>query len=546
MAEVWKAKYRGAAGFERTLVVKRILPELLTNEDFVAMFMREAQLCSMLSHANIVQVFELGELDGEYYLAMEYVNGKDVLAVVRARPKSPPPPGFAVLVARDVCRALAYAYDVVDERGQPLHVIHRDVTPSNIMVTIDGNVKLVDFGVAKALNTASASLTQVGGLKGKIGYAAPEQILGKAVDHRTDLYAVGIVAHELLTGRRLFQGETDQESFELALSSTVYPPSRINPQVPAALDAIVLRALERDPAKRFQSGTEMADALDPFLYELAFGPTQLSALLRERFAELETGDSSFAWIDDGVTESQDAVPMLQLSDADTDPHGGAGKRRTVSSKIARRTASYVNTIDDMGAWLATAESRDTQEHQVVSTGTTTSDELRPTLQSHPVRVQDRLPEKTEPSLEPPGELVTTANVPAPRPGSRGVLSSLASGAGGAVVGALGLAAYLHLAASSTRAGHAPAKVSATPAVLVAPAPPPPPPPPPSVPSDPQLLAPSVARGPDEPRQPHGSKKRHHSTTSDDMSLLKKSLAPTPPPHQANKQQRRDVMDPFKN
>lgn len=517
MAEVWKARFRGAAGFERTLVVKRILPQLVTDEDFVAMFMREAQLCSMLSHANIVQVFELGELEGEYYLAMEYVNGKDVLAVVRARPKTPPPPGFAVLVARDVCRALAYAYDVLDERGQPLHVIHRDVTPSNIMVTVDGSVKLVDFGVAKALNMATASLTNAGGLKGKLGYASPEQLLGKPVDHRTDLYSVGIVAHELLTGRRLFQGETDQESVELALSSTVYPPSRINPQVPPALDAIVLRALERDPANRFQSATELADALEPFVHALAFGPQQLGALLRERFDDLAATASSFEWIDDAVTDSQGAMPVFPGSDADAEPSVRHAERHPTT---ARKTASYVNTIDDMGAWMAAVELRDTQEHPVVPDDVTSRD-LRPTLKEYRLRAKAAVPVPPDAVAPPPAEVVTTGNVRGPQAASRGVLWGLAFGAGGAVVGALGLLAYLHFSPREPRTGQTAAvsAVSAPPRSVLAS--PPLPAPPPSLP--PPGEAPHVATPllPDQPvpvqLAPVPTAKKHRHSASDDGS-----------------------------
>jgi serine/threonine protein kinase len=287
MAEVWKAKMSGPAGFSRTLVVKRILPHLVEDPHFVQMFVSEARLSARLNHGNIVQVYELGDVDGEYYLAMEYVRGRDLVNVVRAQllKGQAPPPGLGAIVGREVCRALAYAHGLTDERGTPLRLIHRDVSPSNVMISFDGAVKLLDFGIAKALGEASESKTVTGTLKGKFGYMSPEQIDGREIDHRADLFAVGVVLHEVLTGRRLFKGATDLATIALVRETKVEPPSLLNPAVPKELDEICLKALARDPDARYKGCDEMAIALDDVAHTLKWGPERLTLMLRELFPD---------------------------------------------------------------------------------------------------------------------------------------------------------------------------------------------------------------------------------------------------------------------
>src|SRR6478752_7430996 len=189
MAEVWKAKALGPMGYARKLVVKRILPELACDDEFVRMFVEEARLSASLNHRNIVQVYEFGDVGGEYYLAMEWVHGRDLNTILRELKDrdAKPPVELAAYVAREVCRALAYAHALTDEDGQPLRLIHRDVSPSNVMLGFDGSVKLLDFGIAKALAEANENKTQTGTLKGKFGYMSPEQVDGKPFDHRVDL-----------------------------------------------------------------------------------------------------------------------------------------------------------------------------------------------------------------------------------------------------------------------------------------------------------------------------------------------------------------------
>jgi serine/threonine protein kinase len=286
MAEVWRAKILGPAGFERQLVVKRILPHLVEEEHFVQMFVAEARLSARLSHPNIVQVYELGDVDGEYFLAMEYVRGKDLVSVVRSfLSQGSPPIGLSALVMREVCRALAYAHGFCDEDGQPLRIIHRDVTPSNVMVSYEGVVKLLDFGVAKALAEVSDAKTQTGVLKGKVGYLSPEQAEGGPIDHRADIFSVGIVLHELLTGERLFKATGGElQTLALVRTAKISPPSHTNPDVPDELDRICMKALARVPADRYSSCDELANDLDAVARELGWNQDRLARTLREMFS----------------------------------------------------------------------------------------------------------------------------------------------------------------------------------------------------------------------------------------------------------------------
>ncbi len=285
MAEVWRARIRGPAGFTRSLVVKRILPHLATDSSFVGMFISEAQLSAKLSHPNIIQVFELGEVDGEYYIAIEYVRGRDLSTFSRAHLDEPGaiPPGVSAYIMREVCRALAYAHEFRDEDGNLVRLIHRDVSPSNVMLSHDGAVKLLDFGIAKAL-AESGDRTQTGTLKGKFAYMAPEQLEGNDFDHRADIFAAGVILHEILVGKRLFRGHNDLKTIALVKSANVEPPSQLNPAVPQALDGIALKALARDPAQRYQSASDMAADLDEVVHQLKAGPQVVAKLMASLFA----------------------------------------------------------------------------------------------------------------------------------------------------------------------------------------------------------------------------------------------------------------------
>jgi serine/threonine protein kinase len=311
MAEVWKAKTVGPMGYARKLVVKRILPELHSDADFTRMFVSEARLSSLLDHRNIVQVYEFGEVDGEYYLAMEYVHGRDLNSLLRTlrERNETPDVGMALYVAREVCRALAYAHSLTDENGTPLQLIHRDVSPSNVMIGFDGSVKLLDFGIAKAMAVASENCTKAGVLKGKFGYMAPEQTeVHDEVDHRADLFAAGILLWEMLTVHRLFKGLNDVQTITRVRAAQVAPPSRINPAVPPALDQICLHALARRRDQRIADCATLAALLDEMVHELKYGSDQAARLMKRLFPDVPEPTQQIAMVPPPAHEPTPQTP----------------------------------------------------------------------------------------------------------------------------------------------------------------------------------------------------------------------------------------------
>jgi eukaryotic-like serine/threonine-protein kinase len=260
MARVDRAELSGIEGFHRPIALKRMLPHVATNDDMVKAFVREARLASHLRHANVAQTYELGKVDDVYFIAMELVTGPTLRAVLKhcAQTTGPMPIPIALNILNQICDALDYAHNLCDETGQPLGIIHRDVSPSNIIVDEAGVTKLIDFGIAKA--SAAGLQTMSGTLKGKFGYMAPEYILG-SIDARADLFAVGIIAHELLTNRPLFSVADDVETMRRVRTMPLQPPSHKNPNVPAEIDGIVMTALSRDPDRRWQHATALRAAL---------------------------------------------------------------------------------------------------------------------------------------------------------------------------------------------------------------------------------------------------------------------------------------------
>jgi len=265
MAEVFKARAIGPAGFERDVVVKRILPAYGRDEDFVRMFTDEARILGLIHHPNVVQAFEFGEDDGILFLALEYVEGPSLSRILRAlrAANRRMPPAIAAYIGREICRALDCVHRLQDENGGRLEVVHRDVTPSNIIVTPWGGVKLLDFGVAKFASAARS--TRAGTVKGKPAYLAPEQLEGKPIDGRVDLFALGIVMHEMLSLQHLFAGESDLHTAKKIMEMEIPGLTAHRPDVPEELERIVMRALERDRRNRFSTAAEMGRALDDFV-----------------------------------------------------------------------------------------------------------------------------------------------------------------------------------------------------------------------------------------------------------------------------------------
>jgi len=285
MAEVFRAIMPGAEGFKRTLVVKRILSPHSNTAAFVDMFVREARIGAMLSHPNIVQVYDFGSVDGHYFLAMEYLRGRDVLAIIKRLrdTKTPFPIPVAAFIAHEVAACLGYAHALTSPDGRCLDIVHRDVSPSNVMCLREGGVKLLDFGIAKAINECAPESTEQGVFKGKLAYTAPERMRSENADGRSDLYALGVVLWEMLACRRLFRGASDVDTFKNILEMKVPPPSTRRSDVPPSLDAIVMHAIERDPDKRYSSGRAMAEDLEEVLRETGFKTRMLPQMLHELF-----------------------------------------------------------------------------------------------------------------------------------------------------------------------------------------------------------------------------------------------------------------------
>ncbi|HEY7818208.1 MAG TPA: serine/threonine-protein kinase, partial [Vicinamibacteria bacterium] len=284
MAEVFRAKRKGVEGFEKVVAVKRILPHLSSNKDFVDMFIEEAKMVASLSHPNIVQIFDLGRIDETSYIAMEFVEGKDLRTILtRARNRSTlPAVDLAALIAARVSAALEYAHRHRDSNGQELRIVHRDVSPQNILVSDEGEVKLVDFGIAKA--ATKASHTDSGSLRGKLLYMSPEQAWGKPLDKRSDLFALGAVFFEILTGHLLFSASSEMSVLERVREARFVPPSSLNPAVPIELEAVVMRLLNKNPLERYQDASEVLLDLDSYLRRRpAVGSGDLSRFVKRLF-----------------------------------------------------------------------------------------------------------------------------------------------------------------------------------------------------------------------------------------------------------------------
>ena len=286
MAEVYTAKSFGIEGFEKIIAIKRILPTMAEDEDFIAMFIDEAKIAGHLTHANIAPIYELGKIGDSHYIAMEYIWGKDLLQLMNRfrKMRKSMPPSMCAFIGSKMCEGLDYAHRKKDRHGRPLNIIHRDVSPQNAIVSYEGQVKVIDFGIAKA--AARNTKTQAGVLKGKFGYMSPEQVRGLPVDHRSDVFAVGTCMYEMLTSERLFVGESDFTTLEKVRNATVTPLGQIIPDMPPELDAIVMKALAREVEDRWQSAGEMQEALQGYIAKERppFGTSKLSAWMRTAFA----------------------------------------------------------------------------------------------------------------------------------------------------------------------------------------------------------------------------------------------------------------------
>ncbi len=316
MAEVFRAESIGLQGFRKQVAIKRVLAHLAAKETFIKMFLDEARLSARLSHSNCVQVFDIGVGDGTYFIVMEFVDGANLRGIIDTLKNSnrPFPCEEAVYIAIELAKGLQYAHHLVDETGTPLHIVHRDMSPPNVLITKHGEVKIVDFGLAKANTQLEKS--EPGIIKGKFSYLAPEAAKGNEVDARADIFAIGIMLWELLAGRRLFLGKTDLETVQMVQRAIVPPITRIRPDVPPELEPILARALAGDPNQRYSSARDFGVDLNAFLYRFGQHPVtdfEISDLVhsameqrrREREAARGSGVEQFLqWAEQAVFQFQ--------------------------------------------------------------------------------------------------------------------------------------------------------------------------------------------------------------------------------------------------
>jgi serine/threonine-protein kinase len=381
MAEIFLARQAGLEGFEKTIVIKRIRPHLSKQPNFVKMFLNEAKLAAQLNHPNIVQIYDLGKIGESYFIAMEYIFGRDMRRII---PKAdalgiPFPMVYALKIASSVCEGLYYAHARTDLYGNALNIVHRDVTPENIFVSFDGTVKVLDFGIAKAANQIEQ--TRAGEIKGKLSYMSPEQCMGKQLDNRSDIFSLGVVLYEWLTGFKLFTGDSEVAILKSITEGKIYAPSYFKADIPEGVEAILMKALEKDREKRYQTAWEMQYDLDQFLSQYEFTPSNihLSNFLKQLFNdELEEEKdrlnhfrqaAAAAGPEEIIEEAEEIVSVIEsiseLAEMDAAPprkSGGPEKSLTLNlpggdldqlSQIAKRHGVSVNSLlrDVIGGFL---------------------------------------------------------------------------------------------------------------------------------------------------------------------------------------------------
>lgn len=379
MAEIFLARQEGLEGFEKTICIKRIRPHLSSQPNFVRMFLNEAKLAAQLNHPNIVQIYDLGRINDSYFIAMEYISGRDTSRILPKAEKlrMPFPMIYALKIASNACEGLYYAHSKTDAYGNPLSVVHRDITPENIIVGFNGTVKIVDFGIAKA--STQLEQTRAGEIKGKLSFMSPEQAMGKTLDHRSDIFSLGAVMYEWITGYKLFTGENEMAILKNIIDGRIYPPSYFKEDVHPEVEKILMKALEKDVEKRYQSAWEMQFDIDTFVAGSDFSPSNihLSNFLKQLFTDEiekekelllksqsakpdEPADASAAVYDlddvGGRELSQESAPYVLGSDNEppsrhqTNPTNigrkGSAQERTISLKLS---AKEHDCLDSMAA-----------------------------------------------------------------------------------------------------------------------------------------------------------------------------------------------------
>lgn len=337
MAEVYKAKLSGAEGFEKLIVIKRLFPQFAKDPEIVGHFIAEAKLAALLQHENITQVYDFGELDGSYFIAMEYLAGRDLHSVIQRAKEMDLPLSLAqaLFIAARVCEGMAYAHDLKDSRQQPLHLIHRDLSPHNVFITWEGRVKIIDFGIARA--DIFDNKTKVGMTKGKISYMSPEQLSAEKVDHRSDIFAIGILLYEMLSGRRMYSGET-ATLIRKCMAVEYERLESVRPGLPRAVYAILDRALASEVTCRYQRCADMQEEIEEALFGIERRPSTnlLGTLMRQLFADqMEEKPTASG-------EADQATVLLQVAEDFSPPAPDDGENVGAGEQLEKGSAQAVD------------------------------------------------------------------------------------------------------------------------------------------------------------------------------------------------------------
>ncbi len=419
MAEVFRAESAGLEGFKKLVAIKRVLPHLSEKKQFIGMFLDEARVGAHLSHSNCVQVFDIGVGDNTYFIVMEFVDGSDLKGVIEHRKelRQPVPVEEACLITVRICEGLAYAHELTDSKGNSLHIVHRDMSPPNVLLTRHGEVKIVDFGLAKANSQLEKS--EPGIIKGKFSYLSPEAAQGMPVDARTDVFAAGIILWEMLAGRRLFLGESDLETVRLVQKADIPALRDFNPRVPAELEKVIKKGLAADPGQRYQTAREFGRDLNQILFHIgravsSFDIAQLVLPIwrdraqKKKKSPVDKRDVIGSWIEE---------TLFEFSSLDAGEGGGKSVVGTVPVSLGGASFEDVhNWGDEMSNEPPAARARDvapmSYELGNLAALEDDDDEPPPRPPTPNPRPQTPAPRNPAPSFPPP----VVARAPTPLPG----------------------------------------------------------------------------------------------------------------------------------
>ncbi|MBV71342.1 MAG: hypothetical protein CMH52_08325 [Myxococcales bacterium] len=407
MAEIFRAKRTGVRGFEKIYAVKRLHPRYSQDDDFIEMLVDEARITVQLTHPNIGQTIDLGQIDGHYYILMEFIDGRDLYRVLRRLREADQimPIEAAAFLAMEACQALQYAHDKKDADGRPLKIVHRDISPQNVLVSFEGEVKLIDFGIAKA--ELRAYETEAGIIKGKFYYMSPEQARGEILDHRTDIFSLGIVLYEMVTGSLLYKDDDEITLLSQVRRADIDPPSLIRPDIPSRFEQIIMRALAKDRSERYAHAGQMRRELERFLrsYDASFDRVKLGRIMRDLWRD-EIGIDHAGERDDSLAIF-DAANTTGLSDSiasfddASDPTVLEGESAPQGESVFEINSGIVELAHDS---IPTAESVDMIEEPSAVDELQTANSVDPSedfFENEPTRAFDRersIDEPEEPSV----------------------------------------------------------------------------------------------------------------------------------------------------